>query len=373
MRQHKPRHGVAAAVAAVAVLAVGCGSDSATSAQRADVTAELSSTVEEEMARSGVPGMEVAVRFGDGDEWIEQFGVADVDGDEAVEAGLTWPLRSLTKSFVVQVLLELADEGVVSLDDTVDQYVDGVEGGAEVTLLELADMSSGLPEYANEKFAAAFIDDVTKNFSDEELLAFIDGVPLNFEPGTEHVYVNTNTLVVGMVIEAATGQTVGDVLQERLFDPLDLQTALYAPDAAEIADSVPTGYQLDDGDLVAAPPTFGVFGGSGAMAIAIDDLLDWGPVLASGELLGDDGENQRSIARALDAGPEYDSYGLGIGELEGWWGHTGEGLGFTVLVMHDTDTDTTAAIFANISNLSGPEHLPTTLFRRFATILEQAE
>lgn len=325
MQQH--HHLVRSSVAVVAAItlgsiAVGCGSDDASSDGHSDEIAELTTAVDAAMERTGAPGMEVAVSFGDGDEWIEQFGVTDLESEAAVDAGMTWPLRSVTKTFVVDVLLELADEGVISLDDTVGQYV--------------------------------------------------DGDPLIFEPGAAHVYINTNTLLVGMVIEAVTGHDVGTVLQERLFDPLGLDTALYAPDAAAIADSVPTGHQLDagSGELVAAPLTFGVFGGSGAMAATIDDLLAWGPVLASGELLDDDCEQQRSAARPLDAGPEYDSYGLGLGEVEGWWGHTGDGLGFTALVMHDLDSDTTVAIFTNVSNLADDEHLPTSLFREFSAILE---
>ncbi|WP_040494736.1 serine hydrolase domain-containing protein [Ilumatobacter nonamiensis] len=366
-----PRQRVRDATALVIVLGavvLGCGSDSA-STEREDTIAALADAVTEEMERTGAPGMEVAVRFGDGEEWIEQFGIGDVESGTEVAGGMTWPLRSVTKSFVVDVLLELADEGVVSLDDTVDEYVDGVEADTDITLRELADMSSGLPEYANEKFVTAFLDDVSRSFTDEELLAFVDGDPLDFEPGTEHVYVNTNTLLVGMIVAAATDESVGDLLRSRIFDPLGLETALYAPTASDIAGSVPTGYQSNDGALVEAPLTFGVFGGSGAMAATIEDLLAWGPVLADGGLLADGGDEQRSIARPLDAGPEYDSYGLGIGHIDGWWGHTGEGLGYTALVMSDTESGMTVAVVTNISDLADDEHLPTTLFRRFATIL----
>ncbi len=355
--------------AAIALSAVGaaCGGDS--SSDRDELIDEIAATVEMERERTGAPGIDVAIEFADGEVWTEQFGVSDLDAETALAPGLTWPLRSVTKSFTVNALLQLADDEVLALTDTVDTYVDGVERGDEITLFLLADMSSGLPEYANAAFVEDFVADVTRDFSDAELLSYIDGEPLLFEPGAEHVYINTNTLLLGMVIEAATGQSLDTYLQEEILDPLGLASTVYAPNAADIAESVPTGYQPDDDGPSAAPLTFGVFGGAGAMAATIDDLLAWGPALALGEGVEDGGDAQRADARPLDEGPEYDSYGLGIGELEGWWGHTGEGLGYTALVMYDPDSDTTVAITANISNLD--EHVPTSLFRALVPLLDE--
>ena len=70
----------------------------------------------------------------------------------------------------------------------------------------------------------------------------------------------------------------------------------------------------------------------------------------------------------LEQGPEYDIYAQGIGPLEGWAGHTGEGFGHTVLVMHNADSGATVVVGMNISNAG--KHVPTRYFRKIAAILD---
>jgi D-alanyl-D-alanine carboxypeptidase len=106
------------------------------------------------------------------------------------------------------------------------------------------------------------------------------------------------------------------------------------------------------------------------MVSTLDDLLTWGPALAEGSLLEDSTQELRLDGAPLEEGPEYDRYAAGIGEVDGWWGHTGEGFGFTALVMHQIDSGATVAIAMNLSNVG--DHPPTKLFREIAAILDDA-
>lgn len=122
---------------------------------------------------------------------------------------------------------------------------------------------------------------------------------------------------------------------------------------------------------------FSSMGASGAMISTLADMTVWAEALGSGTLVSPERQAERLVGSPLSEGPEYDRYALGIGEVEGWWGHTGEGLGFTSLAMYDLQSGSTAVIFMNISQAVGESaggeeeerHAPTVLMRKIAQAL----
>lgn len=325
------------------------------------------------MATYEVPGAVVLVTVPGEGTWIADEGLADASTQTAPTTDMRFPIRSVTKSFTVTALLQLVEEGRVNLDDTVSMYV-GAPNGDQITLRELAFMSAGLGEYAaNPTFQESLFSDLDRVFTIEELNEYGFEQPILFEPGAEHVYINTNTNVVGQIIEQQTGQPIGEVLAERILEPLGLSDTVYAETLDDWAQPQPVGYWPGDAGLEPAPQNFSAFGPAGAMVSTLEDLARWAPVLASGELVGDELQDEREEAAPLDSGPEYDAYGLGIGEIDGWWGHTGEGFGFTSLVMHDEESGGTVVALMNASNLTdadgAPVHAPTAFFREAAQIL----
>lgn len=180
---------------------------------------ELTTALTEVMDRYQVPGVVVA-----------EAGVADLDTGDPVSAETVWPLRSLTKSFTVTVLLQLVDEGVLSLDDTIDQYVDGVPEGDTMTLGHLADMSSGVGDYTkSDRFIDVLIGDPTRRFTLEELNEYGLAEGAQFAPGSDHVYSNTAPNIRAVVIETVTGQPIGDVIETRIIRVTSLQTGISCP------------------------------------------------------------------------------------------------------------------------------------------------
>ena len=326
--------------------------------------------IEDTVAELEVPGAVVLVTTPD-DRWETAVGVRDLATGEPVATGLRWPIRSITKSFTVTLVLQLVDEGVIDLDDTVDRWLDDVPGGDEVTVRQLAAMESGLPDYFDSAFGDAFRADPDREFTDGELIAFGLAEPVRAAPGADRVYTNLNVLLLGQIVEAVTGQPFAAVLRERILDPLGLDETTY-PDGPEDWATDVTGYVDDGGTLVAQPVNDSIFGAAGAMTSTTDDLAAWGPVLATGGLLDPATQAARREGGALDESPDgdtpdYDAYGLGLAQIDGWWGHTGEGLGLTSLVMHDIETHTTVVITANLALPVG--NPTTTLFRRLAPLL----
>ncbi|GAA3007925.1 serine hydrolase domain-containing protein [Microbacterium aurantiacum] len=338
-----------------------------------ELVAELQQTLDDTMAEYTVPGGAVGVWIPGEGSWTAVAGIADVDTDEPVTADMQWPIRSITKSYTVTLILQLVDEGVLSLDDTIDQYIDGITDGDTITLRQLADMSSGNSDYFTDAFIQDFfIDDPERLFTLDELNGYVVDQPAQFAPGTEKVYTNANTNLLGKVVEVATGQDFAEALNERILEPLGQTGTRYITDVSTWSEPHALGYSpAETGtgweDQI---PNFSVLGPAGSMVTTLDDARVWGQMLAEGTLLDAATQAERQQGAPLDAGPPYDIYALGMGETDGWWGHNGEGLGYTAATFHDDDTGATIAVFFNLSDYTPKAHPADQLFRRLAAVIE---
>lgn len=380
------RNGGAIVLAFAVLLASGCAgtADDATStkdpegavtrpaAPEGELSAELQdhlrSALDQVMSEYDVPGAAAGVWIPGQGSWTAAAGVADLDGDVPVTLDMTWPIRSITKSYTVTLLLQLLDEGEISLDDTIDQYVDGVTDGDTITLLELANMSSGNADYINQEFLDDFSADPTKIYSIGELNSFIVGEPAQFAPGTEYLYTNANTNLLGAVIEKVTGKEYAEVLDERILTPLGQTGTAYVTDPADWRVPHAVGYIAAEGVREAQTETPSILGAAGAMFSTLDDGRVWAETLGTGALLTPDTQKLRLIGHPIPR-PPYDEYAVGIGETGGWWGHNGEGIGFTAATFHDPDSGASIVVYMNESNI--PEaHPADTAFRALAAVLD---
>ena len=324
------------------------------------------------MREYDVPGAAVEVCAPGYQDWSFSTGVADEATGTEMTTDLVWPIRSVTKSFTVTALLQLVDEGTISLDDTIDQYVPGVPNGDKITLRQLAEMTSGVPEYTTEAWLDDYLADEARNFTNEELAAYANAEEAQFPPGKKAVYVNTSTVLLGEVISEVSGQPIPEVLDAQIFGPLALADTNYPTSHNEWSGPHPTGYQPNEsGQLDAQDNNFTVFGASGAMSSTLPDLCQWAGALGGGELISPEMQADRIQGQPLAKGPEYDTYAQGIGTISGWVGHTGEGFGHTLLVMHRPESQVNVVVAMNLSNAD--DHVPTKYFRQVADTLDTIE
>ncbi len=339
----------------------------------AELQQQLRAALDETMEEYGVPGAAAGVWIPGEGSWTTAAGLADVEQGTAATTDMAWPIRSITKSYTVTLLLQLADEGALSLEDTVGEYVDGITNGDTITLLQLANMSSGVVDYVNEAFITEFAKDPTKVFTLDELNAGVLGQPERFAPGTEYVYTNANTNLIGAVIEQVTGRPYADVLRERILDPLGQTGTTYITDVSDWKSPHPVGYMPDPdtGEMVPQDENPSILGPAGSLFSTLDDGRAWATMLGSGAFLAPETQALREIGHEI-AKPPYDLYAVGMGETDGWLGHNGEGIGFTAATFHNPETGASIVVYMNKSNLPDGAHPADQAFRALAGVLSGA-
>jgi D-alanyl-D-alanine carboxypeptidase len=320
----------------------------------AELVADLDAAAQESFAQAAAPGAIVGVRAPDG-TWTAAYGEADPDAGTPMEVGMHTRIGSVTKTFTGTLIMQLAEAGQLSLDDTIGEYVDGVPNGDTITLLQLANMTSGVASYTQSTaFTDTYFAKPETVFTPDELLAVgISESPI-FEPGEKFNYSNTNTVLLGMVIEEVTGKPVADVFDEQILQPLGLANTSWPGDSTEIPAPYAQGFTLQ-GDFATPDspsnatnwnPAWGWT--AGEMISNMDDLLTYGRALGTGQGLLDEASQIERLSF-----PDGNGYGIAMGCIDGWVGHTGELPGYNTSVFYDTTTDTTVIVQVNSDISSG--------------------
>ncbi|WP_350347659.1 serine hydrolase domain-containing protein [Agromyces sp. G08B096] len=342
----------------------------------AETTEQLNAAATEAFEGVSTPGAVLAIRAPEG-TWVATIGFEDWDATTPMSADVHQRIGSVTKTFTVTALLQLAERGELSLDDPVEQYVPGLPNGG-ATLYDLAAMRSGIPSYTfDESFQTTLFTDPDYVWTPQALVDLVKGTEPMFAPGAKTFYSNTNTVLLGMVIEQVTGEPILDVMNEQIIEPLRLSATEFPTDAS-FPDPHAHGYTTqgsDDGTPVEATDWNPSWGWSaGAMISDLEDLLMWGEALVTGEgLLSPEWQEQRLNSFDFDVPVYVDettdapqsparAYGLGLGLALGWYGHTGELPGYNTVVQHHPESGTTLVVMANSDIKSGecPPGAPTT-------------
>src|SRR5215204_2779566 len=156
--------------------------------------ADLDAALEKSFEESDAPGVVAAVRTPQY-TWVRALGVADRTSKEPMRPDVHHRVGSVTKTFTISLLLQAEADRLLSLDDTIDQYADGIPNGDNITLRQMANMTSGIASYTeNKQWQNEFFSDHERVWKPEELVQVgIKDSPL-FDPGTQWHYSNTNTV-----------------------------------------------------------------------------------------------------------------------------------------------------------------------------------
>ncbi|WUS29356.1 beta-lactamase family protein [Streptomyces sp. NBC_01255] len=331
------------------------------------VAAKLDTAIRDVMRDGDVPGVVVALSAPDKGTYIRSFGEADTATGAAMSPGLFMRIGSETKTFTVTAVLELVDEGKVGLDDPISDYVDGVPNGDKITLRDLAAMRSGLFNYTgDEDFYKALTSDPDRPFTPQQLLDYSFKHPVEFQPGEEFQYSNTNTILLGLVVEKAGGMPLHEYIQKNVLEPAGLRHTTFPTDAAFPRPHA-HGYteQTASGDVEDATdwnPSWGW--AAGAMISNLQDMRSWAETVATGTLLT--AETQAERLKVYPSSTSGDGYGLGIFDIQGWIGHNGSLPGYQSLTIYLPEAQATLVVLLN-TDITKDGVAPSTLFGKAVT------
>ncbi|WP_449373180.1 serine hydrolase domain-containing protein [Arthrobacter psychrolactophilus] len=306
-------------------------------------------------AEAASDGAVVAVRSPEG-TWSKAYGLADPDAKTPMATDVFQRVGSVTKTFTGTLVQQLAQEGLVKLEEPISTYVPGVPNGEAITVRMLLNMTSGIASYTlDENFADQLFTDPTKTWTPDQLLATGLALPPLFAPGAEFNYSNTNFILLGKVVEKVTGKALEQVLDTQILTPLKLTGTSMPGGSDPFPAPHAQGFTLQGtADDVFIPvnttgwnPTWAWT--AGQMVSTMDDLLVYGRALGTGQGLLN---SEAQIAR-LSSFPEGGGYGLALGCIDGWVGHTGELPGYNTSVFYETGSDTTVVVLVNSDIPSG--------------------
>lgn len=302
----------------------------------------------------------LAVRLADGRTAVVAGGQTDDRGGDPVQPADRFRIGSITKTYVATLILQLAEEGRLGLDEPLADYLPEVSHGQQVTIRQLLGHTSGVPDFGSvPAYRERLLDNPGRQWTADDVLELLVDRPLDFEPGERWAYSNTNYLLLGLVAEAVGGSPLAELLHARILDPLEL-TSTYLDGIEDAPRMAVSGHFDIDGDgqsdnVRLIPYTALVTSGAaaGGLSASALDVLDFADALMAGRLVGRD-----SLGRMMEASPESEAaggYGLGLMRFRHAgreaWGHAGALPGFTAVLAHSMSDGTTVVALANESDV----------------------
>jgi D-alanyl-D-alanine carboxypeptidase len=309
---------------------------------------------------AGAPGAVLFVR--DGSRTIRlASGYSVLAGRVRARPDDRFRIGSVTKTFLATVVLQLVGEGKLDLDDPVEQVLPGkLRGGDGITLLQLLQQTSGLYDYLGDQriYRPYLNGNVGYVWTPSQLLAIANEHKPRFRPGTKWEYSNTNYLVLGLIVEAVTGNPVGTELRRRVFERAGLRATTFdtKPTIAgrHMHGYLPLNKRLTDVSVVSPSAAWT----AGAIVSSAEDVARFYRALLSGRLLRPD--LLRRMESTVQMGVPANVYGLGIwrtGTMAlsstpfrcgGAWGHNGDWIGYDTNAFNSKDGTRQFVLFVNL-------------------------
>lgn len=251
----------------------------------AAIDAEVDRVANAAIAAGETPGLQVAI-YSDGKPLlVRSYGTASLELKTPVTDDGVFRIGSVTKQFTAAALLQLRDEGRLSVDDRLAKYYPDYPRAADITIRQMLHHTSGLHNYTAD--APMMAEGSMARTTNEWIKAFARMPKTqDFEPGTKWNYSNTAYYLLGGIVEKVEGKPLAVVLKARFFDPLGMShTAM--DDEGEVVPSRVAGYdasgpgQFRNARLISL--TFP--GGAGAMRSTAGDLARWNAALFGGKVL----------------------------------------------------------------------------------------
>jgi D-alanyl-D-alanine carboxypeptidase len=282
------------------------------------------------LADTGVPSASVAVVKDGKIGYLQAYGDARLDSKTPAQPAMRYSIGSISKQFTAAAVLILTEQGKLSLDDPVSRFVPNLTRASEVTIRQLLSHTSGYQDYWPQDYVPPFM---SQPVTADKILDLWARKPLDFDPGTQWQYSNTNFVIAGLIIEKASGMPLLAFLSKNIFEPLGMSSVMNI-DQNRLTDTDPVGYlRYALGPPRVAPKEGkGWLFAAGELAMPAEDLAKWDISIIDQRLLKPSSYRELETDVLLKNGLGT-RYGLGIG-VQNESGHRmlehgGEVSGFT--------------------------------------------
>ncbi len=307
------------------------------------------------LAETNAPSISIAIVKDGKIAYVHAYGLGSLDLATPARPEMRYKIGSVSKQFMAMAILLLVQDGKLSLDDPIGRYLPSLTRANDITIRQVLSHTSGYQDYYPLDYVAPFM---TERVTPDEILKRWAGKPLDFEPGTQWQYSNTNYVVAGRILEKLTGMPLMAFLKKRIFLPLGMDSPLDL-NHQRLAEGDARGYtRFGRGTIRAVQPEApGWLFAAGELAMTARDLATWDLGLMEGKLLRPDlmAEMIRP-ARLKNGAPTNYALGIGVTNAQGHprLQHGGAVAGYVSSNTIWLDQGAAVAVLCNLDGASAP-------------------
>jgi len=282
----------------------------------------IDSIAAQALAKQHVSGLEIGVGRAGSVLYARGYGLRDRAANLPVSPATIFPVGSITKQFTAACVMLLVQRGKIDLDARVSAYLPDAPHARDITVRELLDQTSGLPDYLDDKpLLASILSGKARPASVTRLVALVEGKPLHFKSGTKWEYSNTNYALAGLLVARASGMPFGRFLQTQILSPAGMGASQYLHRSVPAGSDATRGYGWSQQRfLLLGDFSMDWANAAGALASNVRDLIDWDGAYFSGRVVSRQSVRISTTppAHVVMVASKHPQNNLGIGYAFGW-------------------------------------------------------
>lgn len=297
--------------------------------------------------KANEPGASIIVVKKGQEIYKKGFGMADMELNVPVNADMNFRIGSITKQFTAVCILQLAEQGKLSLQDDIKKYIPDYSIKEHITIEHLLTHTSGIKSYTN---VDSFWKSMRTDMVPRSIIALTEKDTLEFKPGTKWNYNNTGYVMLGYIIEKVSGKSYEEYVQQNIFTPLGMNNSYYGSESRVIKNRA-KGYKNNGKDFLNSDYiSMTLPYAAGSLLSTVEDLWKWNKALYSYKLIKKEWVDKAITPYTLSDGkPTTYGYGLGIAKVQGSKSieHGGGIPGFLTMGMYLPAEEIFVAVFSN--------------------------
>jgi D-alanyl-D-alanine carboxypeptidase len=336
----------------------------AVSALDTGAVARVDVAVTKVMSAAHVPSIVAAVSRDGATVYSHAYGYASLTPRVPATVDTHYEIGSITKQFTATAILQLKEAGKLSLDDTLARWIPEYRRAAKVTVRELLQQTTGIPNFTAVKNFVKIASTRAPSFA--AILALISNKPLEFTPGSRFEYSNTNYILLGEIVERASGESWESYVRQHLFAPAGMTHSGFIDDEPRLQ-PMASGYVVGKNGANPAPKFgSGWAWSAGAIVSTVDDMLAWDSALFRGRLINatDLAAMTAPSKNAVFAKGAWYGYGWVIDTSDGHkriW-HNGATFGYMAANLVFPRDRTEIVVFQNTNSLATADSTAQRVF-----------